>query len=273
MTSPRILTAAERRAEPRGIKALIVGPTGVGKTSLLRTLDSTALGATLLVDSEAGDLAIADLSVASIRPRTWKDCQNIAAIVGGPDPALPPTAVYSEAHYQDAVANSGLADLARYDTFFVDSITAASRLSFAACEQLPEAHTERGRKDLRATYGLHARAMLNWLNQFQHARSRNVIFVGILEKAVDAFGAATWQLQVEGAKTGRELPGIIDQVITMQWVDFGDGKPIRAFVCASPNPWNFPAKDRSGRLDQIEPPDLGKLLTKLTASTQQGESK
>ena len=49
----------------------------------------------------------------------------------------------------------------------------------------------------------------------------------------------------------------------MQWVDFGDGKPVRAFVCTSPNPWGYPAKDRSGRLEQFEPPDLGKLIAKL----------
>jgi hypothetical protein len=39
---------------------------------------------------------------------------------------------------------------------------------------------------------------------------------------------------------------------------------MRGFVCSNPNNWSLPAKDRSGRLEQIEPPDLGKLLTKLT---------
>jgi hypothetical protein len=91
----------------------------------------------------------------------------------------------------------------------------------------------------------------------------NVIFVGILEKVVDDFNVATWQLQMEGARTGRELPAIVDQIITMQWMDFGDGAPVRAFVCTSPNPWGYPAKDRAGRLEQIEPPHLGKLIAKL----------
>ena len=35
----KIIGADERLAERRGVKALIVGLTGVGKTSLLRTLD------------------------------------------------------------------------------------------------------------------------------------------------------------------------------------------------------------------------------------------
>ena len=112
--------------------------------------------------------------------------------------------------------------------------------------------------------------MILWLNQLQHARDKNVIFVGILEKIVDDFNVATWQLQSEGGKTARELPGIVDQIITYQFLDFGDDKPpMRGFVCTSPNPWSYPAKDRSGRLDQIEPPDLGKLLNKLTNKTKE----
>jgi hypothetical protein len=109
--------------------------------------------------------------------------------------------------------------------------------------------------------------MIGWLNQLQFARGRDVVFVAILERVVDDLNIATWQPQIEGSKTGRELPGIIDELLTMSFLDFGDGKPpMRGFVCTAPNPWNYPAKDRSGRLNQIEEPDLGKLLTKLTTT-------
>jgi AAA domain len=157
-----------------------------------------------------------------------------------------------------------LDNLDRYDTLFIDSITAASRLSYRWSEQQPEAISERtGKKDTRGAYGQHAREMIALLNQLQHARGMNVIFVGILEKVVDDFNVASWQLQCEGGKTSRELPGIVDQIVTMQFIDFGDGNPVRAFVCTSPNPWGFPAKDRAGRLEQIEEPHLGKLVAKL----------
>jgi hypothetical protein len=138
-----------------------------------------------------------------------------------------------------------------------------SRLSFRYAEQQPEALTPRGAKDIRSVYGLHAREMLLWLHQLQHVREKNVVFVGILERVVDEFNRPEFALQMEGAKTGRELPGIVDQIITMNWIDFGDGKPTRAFVCTSPNPWNYPAKDRAGRLEQIEKPHLGELIAKL----------
>jgi len=37
----------------------------------------------------------------------------------------------------------------------------------------------------------------------------------------------------------------------------------RRLVCKSGNPWGLPAKDRSGRLDMTEPPDLGALIAKI----------
>jgi hypothetical protein len=108
--------------------------------------------------------------------------------------------------------------------------------------------------------------MLGWLHQLQRARAVTVVLVGILERVVDELNYVEWRLQCEGAKTARELPGIIDEIITLQFMDFGDGKPpARAFVCASPNAYRYPAKDRSGKLDPIEQPHLGKLIEKLTS--------
>jgi hypothetical protein len=260
----KIITADKRLAEKSGAKILVVGPSGVGKTSLLRTMGPAMLASTLFVDIEAGDIAVADLSVASVRPRTWVECRNLACVLGGFNPALPANVAYSEAHFNEVMKSPELAQLTSYQILFVDSLTAAGRLCFTWAEQQPEAFTDRGRKDLRAVYGLHARSMLGWLNQLQHARMRTVVFVAVLEKNIDELNIASWQPQMEGTKTGRELPAIVDEIITMNWINFGDGKaPARAFVCTNPNPWNYPGKDRSGRLEQIEPPNLGALIEKL----------
>jgi hypothetical protein len=260
----KIISADVRLAERRGVKALIAGPAGVGKTSLLRTLD---LERTLFIDIEAGDLSVQDVPVDTIRVDDWPSARDLAVRITGANPSFPPTACYSQAHFE-AVGGT-LENLDRYDTIFVDSITAVSRLSFRWAEQQPEAFSERtGKKDTRGAYGLHGREMINWLQHLQHARGKNVIFVAILEKVADEFNVATWQPQMEGSRTGRELPGIVDQIITMQFVDFGDGAPARAFVCTSPNQWGYPAKDRAGRLEQIEEPHLGKLIVKLISPGQ-----
>jgi hypothetical protein len=264
----KIFTADDRLAQRSGPKILVAGPSGVGKTSLLRTLTAEMLASTLLVDIEAGTLAIDDLLMASVRPRTWADCRDLACAIGGPNPALPATAAYSEAHHAEVMKNPELAKLALFNILFVDSLSEAGRLSFTWAEQQPESFTDRGRKDLRATYGVHARSMLGWLSQLQHARERTVILVAVLEKNVDDFNFTSWQPQIEGGKTGRELPAIVDEIVTMQWIDFGDRKPVRAFVCTNPNPWGYPAKDRSGKLEQFEPPNLGALLEKLTGPSQ-----
>jgi hypothetical protein len=258
----KIISADERLREQRGAKVLIVGPVGIGKTSLLRTLDPAR---TIFLDVEAGDLAVIDLPVPTVRLDDWPAARDLACRIGGPNKSFPPTACYSQAHYE--AIGGALEHLDQYESIFVDSITAISRLSFRWAEQQPEAFSERsGRKDVRGAYGLHAREMILWLNQLQHARAKHVIFVGVLERVVDEFGKSEWQLQAEGSKTSRELPGIVDQIITYAFLNFGDGKPpIRGFVCTAPNPWAYPAKDRSGRLGEIEQPDLGKLLTKLTS--------
>jgi hypothetical protein len=265
----QIISADERLREERGAKILILGPHGVGKTSLLRTIDPAH---SLFLDIEAGDLAILDLPVPTVRLDDWPTACDLACCIGGPNKSFPPTARYSQAHYEsvrDALKNDVhgvLEHLDQINNLFVDSITALTRISYRWAEQQPEAFSERtGRRDVRGAYGLHGREMVLWLNQLQHARQMNVIFVGILERTTDEFNRAEWQLQAEGAKTSRELPGIVDEIITYQFLDFGDGKPpTRGFVCTNPNPWAYPAKDRSGRLEQIEEPNLGKLLTKLT---------
>jgi hypothetical protein len=226
----QIITADQRLAEKKGHKIVVCGQSGVGKTTLARTLNSAS---TLFLDLEAGDAAIEGHPIDVIRPRTWTECRDLACFLGGPNPALSEDQPYSQAHY-DYVA-SMFGDSAeiwqRYDTLFVDSITVAGRLCFQWCLQQPESRSERsGKLDTRAAYGMHGREMMSWLTHLQHIREKNVIFVGILDEITDDYGRKQYALQIEGSKTGRELPGIVDEVITMAILS-GDHGQYRAFVC------------------------------------------
>jgi len=259
----RIIPADERLKNRRGVKFLILGPTGVGKTTLMRTIaDPSRI---LYGDGEGGDLAIQDLPVTSVRIEDWPTARDLACRIGGPNPSYGANACYSEAHFN--AVGGWLEKLEHYDVICFDSVTAISRLSYRWAEQQPETFTRTGAKDTRAAYGVHAREMLQWLHQLQRARDKHIVFIGILEKLTDEFNRHLgYQLQAEGQRVPREIGAIVDELIIMEWLSFGDGKPpARGFVCTSPNPWSYPAKDRSGRLEQIEPPHLGKLIAKITA--------
>ncbi len=257
-----IISADERIAERRGVKGVLVGRSGIGKTSQLWTLDPER---TLFFDLEAGDLAVEGWAGDAIRPRTWPECRDLAVFIGGPDPALRSDQAYSQAHFDAVCEKYGDPSVMdKYETVFVDSITVAGRLCLQWCKGQPQAVSERtGKPDMRGAYGLLGQEMIAWLTHLQHTRGKNVWFVGILDEKLDDFNRRVFQLQIEGSKTGLELPGIVDEVITLAEIREADAEPYRAFVCHTLNPWGYPAKDRSGRLDLIEEPHLGRLMEKI----------
>ncbi|WP_375331660.1 ATP-binding protein [Candidatus Tisiphia endosymbiont of Temnostethus pusillus] len=266
MSKLPIISADERLAETRGIKGCIFGSYGVGKTSLLWTLPKDN---TLFLDLEAGDLAVEGWQGDTIRPRTWQECRDLAVFIGGANPAVRDGFVYSNAHYQDVCKRFGeAAMLDKYQTIFIDSITVAGRLCLQWCKGQPQVISDKtGKEDMRSAYGLHGQEMISWLTTLQHSRSKNVWLVGILEEKFDDLNRKNFALQIDGSKTANELPGIVDQVITMAELKAQDNSTYRAFINHTNNPYGYPAKDRSGKLAMIEPADLGKLMEKIKSAT------
>lgn len=266
-----IITADQRMKQTRGVKALILGLPGVGKTSLLRTIDPRS---TLFVDLEAGDLAVQDVPVDQMQPGTWEECRDLACFLAGPNLNVRAKDLYGQDHYERAVARFGSPDaLQKYSTIFVDSVTVAGRLCFNWCEHQPESFNAKGEKNLLGTYGLHGRELIAWITRLQHARMQNVVFVCLLDEKEDDFKRKSWVAQIDGSKAGREMPGIVDEVLTLAIIRPDEGEPFRAFITNPDNPWGFPAKDRSGRLDPMEAPDLGELFTKLNDTARDTSAK
>jgi len=257
-----MVTKTERKKEKRGQKIALVGSHGIGKTTQLFSLPPKS---TLFVDLEAGDLAVDEWEGTTVRPKTWEECTDLAVMIGGVNPALAKIKTqYSGVHFEHCKKKykalyekieGGL-----FEYLFVDSLTHTGRLSFQETS-----NTAEGMKDGRKAYGTHGQNMMKWLTQLQQARHMHVIFLSILNKRTDDNGFQSYNLQIEGSKTGDELPGIVDELITMTLMDEFTPNPYRAFVCRKINPWGLPAKDRAGKLEVVEKPDLGALIKKLQA--------
>lgn len=273
----RIITADERLSAANNKTSIaIFGPPGVGKTSLIPTLPEKE---TLVVDLEAGMKSVQSWRGVSLPVRAFPDFRDLAVLIGGPDPSVAAAEFYSLGHHQHVTSQyqgSGIPELlAERSIIFVDSITDLTRQAMAFAKQQPEAFSERtGKPDTRGAYGLLGREVIQALKHLQHAPGKTVIFVGVLEKVTDEFNVATWQPQMEGSKAGRELPGIVDQVISMHlfsrdaegnW-QLDERATERRLVCRAGNSYGLPAKDRSGRLDVTEPPNLGDLLAKINGT-------
>jgi len=264
----KIIKADERLKLVPKVNIALFGPSGVGKTTLARTLDPQT---TLFVDLEAGTLAIQDwpgdvldvrAAAQAFNKQPWEIARALALYIGGHDPS-DLNGAYSKPVY-DAVCEAFKdIPLAKYKTVFVDSITVAARDCLKWAEKQPEAMSEKtGKPDTRGAYGLLGREMMRWLTHLQHS-NKSIIVVGILNREEDDLKRVTWVPQIEGAKTARELPGIFDQVITLQNFKTEDGQMYRGLCCQQQNQWGYPAKDRSGRLELLEAPDLGLLMKKI----------
>lgn len=263
----KIIKADDRLKAVPKVNIALFGPAGVGKTTQARTLDPKS---TLFVDLEAGTLAIQDWAgdVIDVRATAqeygrypWEIARALALYIGGHDPSDKDGAYSAGIHAKVAEAFASI-DLKKYETVFIDSITVASRECFKWAKVQPETQSRDGKPDTRGAYGMLGQEMIRWLTHLQHC-PKSIVVSGILDMEVDDLKRVSWVPQVEGSKTGRELPGIFDQVITLQNFKNEDGTMYRAFCCQQQNPWGYPAKDRSGRLDLLEAPDLGALIKKI----------
>jgi hypothetical protein len=127
----RIVTADQRlSASANKTTMALFGPSGVGKTSLLRTLPAET---TLCIDLEAGMKSVQDWPGDSIPIRCFEEAIDLACLIGGVNPAAEPNGFFSAAHHQHLVAAHPelVRLLAGKSIVFLDSITDLTRQAMA----------------------------------------------------------------------------------------------------------------------------------------------
>jgi hypothetical protein len=116
-------------------------------------------------------------------------------------------------------------------------------------------------KDPRQAYGAMQEQVTDLIRAFRDITGKHVYFSAKLEKTQDEMGRILYTPSMPGNKTGQQLPYFFDEVLALRVEKNNEGITERALMCDSDGTWT--AKDRSGKLDTWESPDLGLIISKI----------
>jgi phage nucleotide-binding protein len=207
-----------------GVKMLVYGAAGSGKTSLIATLP-----APIVLSAEAGLLSIQDADLPYI------EISNMEAL--------------REA-YQWITQSAEAKD---FQSVALDSISEIGEVVLNAEKKLT--------KDPRQAYGAMQEQMADIIRAFRDLPGKHVYMTAKLEKAQDESGRILYSPSMPGNKTGQSLPYFFDEVLALRVEKDSEGALQRALMCDSDGLWL--AKDRSGKLDAWEVADLGAVIAKI----------
>lgn len=207
-----------------GVKMLVYGHAGAGKTSLIRTLPNP-----VILSAEAGLLSIADAELPFIEIKTIDDLHEA---------------------YKWATQSK---ESEQFESVALDSISEIAEVVLNAEKKLT--------KDPRQAYGALQEQMTDIIRSFRDLSGKNVYFTAKCEKSQDESGRMLYSPSMPGAKLGQQLPYFFDEVLALRVEKDSEGTPQRALMCESDGLWQ--AKDRSGKLGQWEAPDLGAIIRKI----------
>jgi len=207
-----------------GVKILVYGHSGAGKTSLIPTLPNP-----VVLSAEGGLLSIADHDVPYLEIRDMQTLMDAYSFIT-----------------QDDQANN-------FDSIALDSISEIAEVVLSA--------EKKKTKDPRQAYGELMTQMQDLIRAFRDIKGKHVYFTAKCEKQQDEQGRLLYSPSMPGAKLGQQLPYFFDEVFALRVEKGEDGKPVRALQCDSDGLWA--AKDRSGKLEAWEMPDLGEIIRKI----------
>ena len=205
-----------------GVKFLVYGQAGAGKTSLIPTLPTP-----IILSAEGGLLSIAGANLPYIEIGSMADLTSAYEWLTGSDEA------------------KGFASVA------IDSISEIAEVCLVS-----EKATA---KDPRQAYGAMADNVAAMVRAFRDLPGKHVFMSAKLEKSQDEMGKVHYAPSMPGSKAGQALPYQFDGVFALR-VEAND----RMLMTGTDGLWS--AKDRSGKLDQWELPDLGAIIKKISGA-------
>jgi len=206
-----------------GVKLLVYGQAGAGKTTLIPTLPHP-----VVLSAEGGLLSIVDADVPFIEISTMADLWEA---------------------YEWLTTGGGQ----EYKSVALDSISEIAEVCL---------NTEKKTsKDPRQAYGEMQTQMADIIRAFRDLPGRHVLMTAKCEKSTDEAGRILYAPSMPGNKTGQSLPYFFDEVLALRVEKDAEGLAQRALMCDSDGIWQ--AKDRSGKLDTWEAPDLGAIISKI----------
>lgn len=220
-------------AAASGIKVLVHGPAGAGKTRLCATTG----GSTLIISAESGLLSLRGHDIAVLEIKT------LAGLY--------------EAYQFVTEDEAGQA----FDWICLDSISEIAEVVLNHEKKV----TVNGKPiDPRQAYGALSEKMTDILRAFRDLPGRNVYFSCKQERSKDEqSGAMLYFPSMPGNMLKQSVGYFFDEVFALRVEKDAEGNPTRWLQTS--RDFNYEAKDRSGSLDMFEPADLSAIAGKIRA--------
>lgn len=207
-----------------GVKILVYGQAGAGKTRLISTLPNP-----IILSAESGLLSLSGYSIPFIEISNISDLED----------------AYTWVMQSNEAKN--------FDSIAIDSLSEIGEVVLSSEKSKS--------KDPRQAYGELQDVMSEMIRNFRDIKSKNVYFSSKLEKSKDAMDRIYYGPSMPGNKLSQQLPYFFDEVFAMRKEKAQDGSFVHALMCHDDGFWM--AKDRSGKLDTWEMPDLGLIINKI----------
>ena len=228
-------------AQTNGVKCLIYGRAGMGKTSLVATAP-----APLLISAESGLL--------SLRP------QNLERMFGVQTPGISyDIPVVEIKTIQDLIEIERLlrtdASYQQFQTICIDSLSEIAEVVLANAKAQV--------KDKRQAYVELQEQIIMLVKAFRDLPGRNVYITAKEERIKDeSTGISLAGPGMPGSKIGPALPYLFDEVFQLGKAKDPATNTEYRYLRTQPD-FNSDAKDRSGMLAEIETPHLGYIFSKI----------